>query len=322
VGSWESSVNPLDRVLRKLTVARGPDERGEYLDFCPAHDDRKTPNLRVGVTEDSRVLLHRFAGCRQERVLAALEERGIRSADLFANRDGGAAVRRSCKLEDYAIASRLPVSLLEDFGLSEISYAGVPNVRIPYFGRDGQEKAVRFRPALTQGPERDGRFRWKSGSKILPYGLWRLDRGPQGRLLLAVNEIIYACEKPTIRVFLSRTQREEQARGLRHLIGQGKRQASPAPRRPLRLLDWQQRPTFDGTRLFCFPPPDPRWSQGRRNRRLQDPRRLQEGRPGAPGPRGLARRRARPRSARGSPRQGGGRGGLAARPLPLLHGRD
>ena len=73
----------IERVLDVLAVAGGPDNRGECVAYCPAHDDRKTPNLRVREAEDGGVLLHCFAGCDQEGVLSALEERGVRRRDLF-----------------------------------------------------------------------------------------------------------------------------------------------------------------------------------------------------------------------------------------------
>lgn len=82
----------VERVLEKLEVAAGPDGKGEYLTFCPAHDDRNTPNLRVRETEDGRVLLRCFAGCDQDEVLDALTEKGIGKTDLFAN--GGAGRKR------------------------------------------------------------------------------------------------------------------------------------------------------------------------------------------------------------------------------------
>ena len=82
-------MRPLERVLEVLEVDRGPDHRGEYLAFCPAHDDRNTPNLRVEEAEDGRVLLHCFAGCSQDEVLSALEERGIRRRDLFSRNGRG-----------------------------------------------------------------------------------------------------------------------------------------------------------------------------------------------------------------------------------------
>ena len=79
----EGSGSPIGRVLGALEVSGGPDGRGEYLAFCPAHDDRMTPNLRVREAEDGRVLLRCFAGCDQDEVLSALTERGIGKTDLF-----------------------------------------------------------------------------------------------------------------------------------------------------------------------------------------------------------------------------------------------
>jgi hypothetical protein len=60
----------IGRVLDVLTIAGGPDRKGEYQAFCPAHDDRKTPNLRIREAEDGRVLLRCFAGCGQDKVLS------------------------------------------------------------------------------------------------------------------------------------------------------------------------------------------------------------------------------------------------------------
>lgn len=77
-------MEPLERVLGALEVARGSDAGSEYWAFCPAHDDRRTPNLHVREAEDGGVLLHCFAGCAQDEVLSALEERGVRGRDLFA----------------------------------------------------------------------------------------------------------------------------------------------------------------------------------------------------------------------------------------------
>lgn len=82
--------SPIGRVLDALVLAGGPDGKGDYLAFCPAHDDRKTPNLRVREAEDGRVLLRCFAGCNQDRVLDALEDRGIGREELFPARSGAA----------------------------------------------------------------------------------------------------------------------------------------------------------------------------------------------------------------------------------------
>lgn len=180
-------MKPIERVLHVLKVAAGPDGGGEYRAFCPAHEDRNTPNLRVREAEDGRVLLRCFAGCTQDQVLEALEKRGVDWAALFARvaEDGGggtpippngaAKLQRSCTFGAYAEAKSLPAEFLEGLSLSNATYAGRPAVRIPYLAGDGTESAVRFRLALTKTPEGDDRFRWRKGSKLTPYGLWRLE---------------------------------------------------------------------------------------------------------------------------------------------------
>jgi hypothetical protein len=193
----EGSGPTIRRVLDALKIASGPDGRGEYLAFCPAHDDRKTPNLRLREAEDGRVLLRCFAGCGQDDVLSALTERGIGKSDLFAKngRGGGREVTttrdhvHACTLEAYAGAKRLPVEFLTRLGLSDTSYVGKPAVRILYLKEDGSEGAVRFRIALEKGPKGDERFRWRKGSKPLPYGLWRLEHArDEGYIFLVEGE--------------------------------------------------------------------------------------------------------------------------------------
>ncbi len=204
-------MRPLERVLDVLEVVRGPDAAGEHWAFCPAHDDRNTPNLHLREAEDGGVLLRCFAGCDQEDVLSVLEKRGVRRRDLFSRNgsvgEGGdlpwksratvqhhpessgdtgkkalhtpvqpyATVQRSCTLEEYAEAKALPVEFLRELGLSTISYLGSKAVRIPYLNEDGTEGAVRLRIALEKGPKGDDRFRWRKGSRPTLYGFWRLN---------------------------------------------------------------------------------------------------------------------------------------------------
>jgi hypothetical protein len=59
---------------------------------------------------------------------------------------------------------------LRQLGLSDVTYLGAPAVRIPYRDEHGQEVAIQFRLAMEGGD----RFRWKTGTKPVPYGLWRL----------------------------------------------------------------------------------------------------------------------------------------------------
>jgi hypothetical protein len=81
-------MKPLDRVLDTLKISEGPNGRGEFVCFCPGHDDRNTPNLHVGEAPDGTVRLWCSAGCSQDRVLVALEERGVSRSALFPKRNG------------------------------------------------------------------------------------------------------------------------------------------------------------------------------------------------------------------------------------------
>lgn len=72
----------LDRV--KCT---GP---GRWIAACPAHDDKR-PSLAVRELGDGRVLIHCFAGCAAEAVLASC---GLTFSNLYPARAGDHRVRR------------------------------------------------------------------------------------------------------------------------------------------------------------------------------------------------------------------------------------
>jgi putative DNA primase/helicase len=69
--------NPLENLLARLAGVRaiGPDR---WMAPCPAHQDR-SPSLSVRYT-DGRLLLHCFAGCANDDVLAAI---GLEFRDLY-----------------------------------------------------------------------------------------------------------------------------------------------------------------------------------------------------------------------------------------------
>jgi hypothetical protein len=81
-----------------------------------------------------------------------------------------------CNLKNYAETKGLSVEFLKRLGLSERKDQGRPAVRIPYRNEIGEEAAIRFRVALNKSEEGDDRFRWRTGSKVMPYGLWRLEK--------------------------------------------------------------------------------------------------------------------------------------------------
>ena len=170
-------------------------QNGFYRAFCPAHDDRRTPNLDIKEGEDGRVLLLCRAGCSTEEVVEAL---GLKMRDLFSSggRGGGVGGAVSDRLRDHRPpapskptpeAKRLPVEFLRSLGLSDVTYS----VRRRSASLTGtvkdEEKAVRFRCALNKGARGDDRFRWRSGSRTLPYGLWRLEGAKEAGYVVLVE---------------------------------------------------------------------------------------------------------------------------------------
>lgn len=75
-----------------------------------------------------------------------------------------------CTLAEYAAAKRLPIDFLHSIGVTELPYLGKPAVRMSYLRADGTEATARFRVSMEKTEYLD-RFRWKKGSKAMPYGL-------------------------------------------------------------------------------------------------------------------------------------------------------
>lgn len=74
-----------EMLLPRLEGVRRP-RAGCWTARCPAHDDRG-PSLSVRELDDGRVLLHCFAGCAINDVVAAV---GLSLVDLFPSRQAGA----------------------------------------------------------------------------------------------------------------------------------------------------------------------------------------------------------------------------------------
>ena len=68
---------PLETILNRLGGVRRVGKC--FKAICPAHVDR-TPSLSVKECDDGRVLLHCFAVCDMEAVVAAM---GLRPGDLY-----------------------------------------------------------------------------------------------------------------------------------------------------------------------------------------------------------------------------------------------
>jgi putative DNA primase/helicase len=174
-----SGDNPVKRVLSRLEDVK--QRSGYHVAKCPAHDDRE-PSLSVSEGDDGKVLLKCHAGCDVEEIVGAM---GLHMSDLFGRRsgqDGGGIFTpihspvavQPCTLETYARLKRLQPGYLESLGLSDTRYSGDSAIGIPYKGTNGETVAMRFRVALENS--QGSCFRWKMGSKPVPYGLWLLEK--------------------------------------------------------------------------------------------------------------------------------------------------
>ena len=77
-------------------------------------------------------------------------------------------------LADYALAKGLSQDFLRSLGVRQVRRDGMDVLRIGYFDEVGTEIAVRYRIAME-----GDRFRWRSGSKVVLYGLNRLAEAHQ-----------------------------------------------------------------------------------------------------------------------------------------------
>jgi hypothetical protein len=150
---------------------------GQVLVHCPAHPDDR-PSLSLSVTPDGQLLVKCFAGCPQDRVITELRARGLWPAG-----GSGSPGPAGLTLEALAEAKGLPVDFLRGLGLRTQKLGDAPAVVVPYFDRDGNEAAVRYRLAL-QG---EARFRWRRGSRVLPYGLDRLEKARKAGYVVLVE---------------------------------------------------------------------------------------------------------------------------------------
>lgn len=160
-----SQSSALDMLLSRLDGVKPGARPGEYTARCPvpSHAD-KTASLSVRL-DGEKILIHDFGGCTVEAVVAAV---GLQLSDLFLG--SPREPRCGLRLVEYAAAKRLPIEFLASLGLTEFTLGGTKCLRIPYFDKHRNEIAVRFRMSLSG----DLRFRWRRGSKVHLYGLWRL----------------------------------------------------------------------------------------------------------------------------------------------------
>ena len=169
----------IEEIARRFNaVPNGP---GKWKARCPIHGD-ENPSLTISPGENGKILVGCLVGCETADILRAV---GLKFSDLFdgpAN-DGTQKPfhKYGLKLEDYASAKKLDPQLLHDqAGLytgTKVSHSGKPHpgVVMPYWDREGNQLAIRWRMRLEK--EKGGepsRFIWEKGAKLCLYGLWRL----------------------------------------------------------------------------------------------------------------------------------------------------
>lgn len=97
---------PADRLLSRLDGVRCV-RSGQFIARCPAHGDR-SPSLSIRETDTGALLVHCFAGCRTDDVLAAV---GLSLADLFPgnvnSRPAGIPAARRRDLAEAELNERL-----------------------------------------------------------------------------------------------------------------------------------------------------------------------------------------------------------------------
>src|SRR5215212_8872801 len=151
-----SMLADFEDVLDKLEVASRNGEKA--MCFCPAHDDRNNPSLSLK-TENGKLLLHCFAGCRPEEIVSKI---GFQMKDLFVEGAGGSSIppntparlhaqsenphsngqngrasgdarsEHGCTLGDYSKEKGLTEDFLRGLGLRDVTYKEKPAVRICY----------------------------------------------------------------------------------------------------------------------------------------------------------------------------------------------
>lgn len=175
-------MRPIELILPKLKgVMPGGSDR-QWTACCPAHEDSKQ-SLGVALGNDDRVLVKCYRGCSFKDIAVAID---LKPQDFFPagreKKDDGVTVAR------LAFDKRLPDAWLRNaVGLRDLGSVGDRHVAIPYRDRDGTPMFDRLRLATRA---KDG-TRQPKGTRLKPYGLWRLDESAKtssGKLVIVEGE--------------------------------------------------------------------------------------------------------------------------------------
>ena len=142
--------HPLAETARRICVSRGGKWSGtKGMARCPAHDDR-TPSLGVSLGRGA-ILLHCFAGCDQESVLAALARDGVPASALFS---GGPIEPKM----DTGLAAKPSAAALRIWRDAKPLHTSPAKAYLENRGILAASSALRFHPRTPLGPKGCSRF--------------------------------------------------------------------------------------------------------------------------------------------------------------------
>jgi DNA-binding Lrp family transcriptional regulator len=167
---YSTSVSPqkkelLDQIIEKLQPPNGaggiyPDSKGEYWTLCPFHDDQQ-----VGSFSFNEKGFNCFA-CGASGSTFDLAKK----LDVSVSPSQSSYKFTGLTLDQYSEAKKLPTEFLQSLLITQRNSQKRPHLVIPYLDEEGHETAIRIRRSLSG----NNRFFWRKGSRLIPYGLWRM----------------------------------------------------------------------------------------------------------------------------------------------------
>jgi hypothetical protein len=173
----------LNAVLSKLSKgdcpdSKWPDSKGDYWPLSPFRSDSHTGSFSVGPKG-----WYDFATGEGGSLADLATRLGVLQCCSVAQGVKHPPSPPGLTLEEYAKGKALPVDFLVGLGLATTYLQGKPCVRIPYHDTDGVETGARLRLSMAG----KNRFRWRKGTKVMPYGLERLDEARQAGYVVLVE---------------------------------------------------------------------------------------------------------------------------------------
>ena len=154
----------------------------EIMAKCPFHDD-KHASLAIntetgkwichacGAEGNAQVFLQKMKGITAKEAIKLLKkEAGIHEPEPY----------KKFNIKEYSRLKKLPIEFLEALQIKDIRNTGIS---IPYMDESGTVLATRKRFSGEGGLK----FLWVRGSKVHPYGLWRLPIIRKGKYVTLVE---------------------------------------------------------------------------------------------------------------------------------------